>query len=42
MFCMSKVVADECNLGYSEDDVPGKKMDLNLCLLLHMLTAVKA
>ncbi|GAB0195727.1 C-factor-like [Grus japonensis] len=22
MFCMSKVVADECNLGYSEDDVP--------------------
>lgn len=27
MFHMSKVVADECNLSYTEEDVPGKKMD---------------
>lgn len=27
MFHMSKVVADECNLSYAEEDVPGKKMD---------------
>lgn len=27
VFRMSKVIADECNLSYAKEDVPGKQMD---------------